>query len=145
MARGARTGWQEAAPLGSAFPTRLPTPQTWAAWQAVTLLGSARGSPPLGGRAHRGWTLEERERRITTRAERAESVLMLLGTGGGRAGRGASGCQADLGVKPVGLTPPHRHHLEDAVITEAGKQGWVVAAGGRGRTLGKGSLPGREL
>lgn len=43
----------------SASPRACPS-QAWAAWQAVTLLGSAQGSPPLGGRAHRGWTLEER-------------------------------------------------------------------------------------
>lgn len=63
VARGDEGGWQEATPAGlPAFPACLPTPQTWAAWPAVTLLGSAQGSPPLEGRAHHGWTLEEREK-----------------------------------------------------------------------------------
>lgn len=90
MARGDENGLVRSYSRGlSAFPTCLPIPQTWVAWEAVKLLGSAQDSPLLGGRAHRGWTLEERGKEELLPG--MENVTILLETGRGRADRSASG------------------------------------------------------
>lgn len=87
------------------------------AWQAVRLLDSAQGSPPLGHRACCGWTLGREGRRVDTHAG-AGSVLPNQGrvsrTGSSWKGRGP-------GTSPEALEQRWR---DWPVLTSQGKSHW---------------------
>lgn len=74
---GMGTGWQESTPRLASFfsPRACLFPRPGAAWQAVKLLGSAQGSPLLGGRVCCGWTLEEKREELISELVECDNPL----------------------------------------------------------------------